>query len=313
MRRTVARAKLGVDEVYAILRDRIASGAFSTGTKLPSCRALAIEFHSNPNSVNRALQRLESAGIVRTVTRRGSFVTGADLSVDDGTGSIQGEVIRVVHLARASGVSLDRIETLFRDAIHELGADIRVTFVECNQTDLDEMATTIGNATGIEVERQLISELGPRRRGSPRQALATPLFHFRDVAAIVGERDVIDLNFVPSAATLRTLAHLDDRLRVAVLSPTERGVARVSSIARQYFSGAVEGLTGTWEDIGASQLDQFGVVVYTNASGAPRPELLQSFEAIKIKWVLDPGSAEEFRRRVQNLSQLAPASASQSG
>lgn len=55
-------------------RDQIFAGTLSTGTKLPSIRELANELACNPNTIQRAYQKLEAEGWITSVLGKGSFV-----------------------------------------------------------------------------------------------------------------------------------------------------------------------------------------------------------------------------------------------
>lgn len=57
------------------LQQDIASGALPPGARLPSVRDLAAELGVNPNTVQRALQELERAGLLVTQRTNGRFVT----------------------------------------------------------------------------------------------------------------------------------------------------------------------------------------------------------------------------------------------
>ncbi len=57
------------------LEQEIASGALPPGERLPSVRDLATELGVNPNTVQRALQELERAGLLYTQRTNGRFVT----------------------------------------------------------------------------------------------------------------------------------------------------------------------------------------------------------------------------------------------
>lgn len=54
---------------------KICSGAYLPGSKLPSVRDLAQEASVNPNTMQRALARLEEDGIVHTNRTSGRFIT----------------------------------------------------------------------------------------------------------------------------------------------------------------------------------------------------------------------------------------------
>ncbi len=54
---------------------RICAGIYPQGSKLPSVRDLAQEASVNPNTMQRALAKLEEDGLVCTVRTSGRFVT----------------------------------------------------------------------------------------------------------------------------------------------------------------------------------------------------------------------------------------------
>ncbi|NLJ41516.1 MAG: GntR family transcriptional regulator [Clostridiales bacterium] len=54
---------------------KICSGIYPLGFKLPSVRDLAREASVNPNTMQRALARLEESGLVYSVRTSGRFVT----------------------------------------------------------------------------------------------------------------------------------------------------------------------------------------------------------------------------------------------
>ncbi len=62
------------------LADRITSGTYPDGSRLPSGPQLCIEFGVSPMTARRALALLESRGLVAAIQGRGTFVRSLDLS-----------------------------------------------------------------------------------------------------------------------------------------------------------------------------------------------------------------------------------------
>jgi len=54
---------------------KICSGVYPLGSKLPSVRELAQEAAVNPNTMQRALSKLEESGLLYSVRTSGRFVT----------------------------------------------------------------------------------------------------------------------------------------------------------------------------------------------------------------------------------------------
>ena len=63
------------------LRSQIAAGILQQGDKLPSVRELAAELAINPNTIQRAYRELEIQGHIATVSGKGCFVCGMQISV----------------------------------------------------------------------------------------------------------------------------------------------------------------------------------------------------------------------------------------
>lgn len=62
-------------QIGAILRERILSGHYPNGRRMPSIRSLSQEFSASPVTMVRALDELENEGFVRRVERQGVFVS----------------------------------------------------------------------------------------------------------------------------------------------------------------------------------------------------------------------------------------------
>ena len=287
-----------VDDVFTTLLERIGSGALPLGARLPSCRALADELDSNPTTVNRALSRLASTGLVRIESRRGTFVAATEPSSSESLLQIRRLLEQAVDRARPAGVSRQQLEQLFEDVLAEPSEVPRVAFVECNDADLQEMAALVERATGVTVEPVLLDDL--TKKSSVRfDAIATPIFHLSDVHARVGDLDrVIELNFVPTGALLRQIASIDPELTLGVATSVPRGIDRLSSLVRQYFAGEVRGvLTGA----GPVELDDIDVLLVTSATELSPEQTEQVPRVIKIDWELEHASGSTFEHRLHSL------------
>lgn len=284
-----------VDDVFGVLLDRIGSGALPLGSKLPSCRALADEFGSNPTTVNRALARLADTGLVRIETRKGTFVAATEAKATTSLSQIRHMVEQVVEHARVADISRAQLARVFNEVLAEPETQPRVAFVECNAADLHEMAAVVEHATGMTFDRVPLTDL-TKKVAARYDAIATPIFHLADVYAVVGDLDrVIELNFVPTSASLRQIASVDPDLVLGVATPIPRGIERLTLLARQYFGGAVRGvLTGN----GAVDLSGVDVLVTTSATELTSEELRSVGRVITVDWDLEHSSGASFGQRL---------------
>ncbi|MBR0130047.1 MAG: GntR family transcriptional regulator [Firmicutes bacterium] len=62
-------------QLCKVIKNRIASGAYAPGEKLPPVRDLALEAGVNPNTVQRAYSELERDSLVNADRTSGRFVT----------------------------------------------------------------------------------------------------------------------------------------------------------------------------------------------------------------------------------------------
>ena len=287
---------LSVDDVHRMLADRVRSGRFPIGSKLPSVRSLAEEFGSNPSTVDRALHRLAQSGVVRTVPRQGAYVSAMDLpsmgSREHVTDGLEKALLRL----RASGMSASDARELVDRALEVVFSDPTILFLECNLIDLEQMAQTVTNATGVDLIRMLLDD-APADLDKRYDVIAVSLFHIADLNGSVRDfSKVVELDFRPSSAALRRLATLDPASRVVVSAPTERGIERMSSLTRQFFPGKVDSHHSLND--APEVLETYDGVIYTNAAQLSEAYLAGVANPILIEWELDPASSSSFLARV---------------
>ena len=97
-------------QIVDAVRSAIAAGVYRPGETLPSLRALALELHVNPNTVQRAYDELEREGLVYSERGKGLFVA------EGGTKAAQAHArLSVVHrfedvLRTAAGAGISAAE-----------------------------------------------------------------------------------------------------------------------------------------------------------------------------------------------------------
>ena len=62
------------EQLAAILRNRIKSGQYPPGTKLPTIAEITAETGLSPMTIRRAMKALSAEGLVRVVRGRGTYV-----------------------------------------------------------------------------------------------------------------------------------------------------------------------------------------------------------------------------------------------
>jgi len=105
---------------YEQLRAQVVAGALDgtlpAGTKLPTVRALADELGLAPNTVARAYRELESAGVIETRGRSGSFVA---LSTDAAERTLQQTAAEYAARAHSLGIDASRARAYVEAALRD--------------------------------------------------------------------------------------------------------------------------------------------------------------------------------------------------
>ena len=104
-----------IDQILAA----IATGALSTGDRLPTVRQLAVDLAVNFNTVARAYKELEIRGVLATHQGTGTFVAESEVRMDEVERRRQVDRLVDEFLARAArqGLTLDEL----RRALAERG------------------------------------------------------------------------------------------------------------------------------------------------------------------------------------------------
>ena len=98
----------------------ILSGTFPCGGRLPPVREMAAEAGVNPNTMQRALQELESRGLLQAQRTAGRTVTADDTALQAlrrrRAGTLAAEFL---HQMQALGLTEAEIETLLRETAQQ--------------------------------------------------------------------------------------------------------------------------------------------------------------------------------------------------
>ena len=106
-----------VDEI----RTAVAAGVYLPGEAIPTLKAMSLEAHVNPNTVQKAYDELAREGVIYSQRGKGLFVA------ENGKASAQASARQAVHRGlsegirsgRAAGMSLREIRSVFAAALGE--------------------------------------------------------------------------------------------------------------------------------------------------------------------------------------------------
>ena len=98
------------------LKILIVSGVYQSGTRIPSVRELALKYKVNPNTMQKALEKLEEDKLIYTERTNGKFVTTDKKIIE----SIQQELAKsktkeYIEAMQALGIDIKKIVKLLQD------------------------------------------------------------------------------------------------------------------------------------------------------------------------------------------------------
>ena len=96
-----------------------ASGLMKTGDQMPSVRELAMELTVNPNTIAKAYQELERAGIIKTLRGVGTFVAEKEVKIvyEERVKAIMTAIEKVIVEAHHLGFSNDELQKYFEEKL----------------------------------------------------------------------------------------------------------------------------------------------------------------------------------------------------
>ena len=101
-------------QLEEILTQRVVSGQYPPGVRIPSVRDLAAEAGVNPNTMQRALAALEESGLVSAQRNTGRYVTQDEACIRETRRSLaQAEINAFCARMRQLGYTQEEIATLF--------------------------------------------------------------------------------------------------------------------------------------------------------------------------------------------------------
>lgn len=228
-------------ELKRVLIERIRTGGYAVGKRLPGVRKAADEFGVHANTVSLVYGELADMGIVRSVHGSGTFVValppldGQPSAIDSLTTSVQ----RLAAEASRLGVSRGEWGRLTAEAGELAFANDVPTmwFVECSPKDTEELAASLGTILARNVRPLLVWDVGHTLASddSARHFFITTPFHVEEVeAAVNGRFPVVNVNVIPTPETLVSFARIDPSASVSVLASNGATLGRFVKMIRSY-------------------------------------------------------------------------------
>lgn len=102
------------EQIADKLEALILKGAMDQDSKIPSVRSLAMELSINPNTVQKAYERLEREGYIYTVKGKGNFIAAADQLLLKHRSSISERLLQLCREAMEIGMTQEELITIIK-------------------------------------------------------------------------------------------------------------------------------------------------------------------------------------------------------
>lgn len=107
-------------QLMDIIKQKILTGEYKAGEKLPGVRELAAEAAVNPNTMQRALTELEREGLLYTQRTNGRFVSPDNNSIREAKEQVaQNKAKKFIEEMSTLGLSFDEIKALL-DKVNDI-------------------------------------------------------------------------------------------------------------------------------------------------------------------------------------------------
>lgn len=227
------------DFLKRALVERLRTGEYPVGSRLPGVRVLADEFSVHPNTAARAVSELVHDGFLRAVQGRGTFVVAMPSAELRATDELYATARALAEQARRLGLSRRdwaRLTADAEEAAYNLDGPA-LWFVECSRRDAEELSGSLSMLLERPVRPMLVDELPHHlvaASSEPGFFVTTP-FHLEEVESAVESRSpVVAVNVVPTTETLVAFARFPSDARVAVIASNTQTLVRFVRMVTTY-------------------------------------------------------------------------------
>ena len=213
-----ARDRVRAADVQRAIANRISTGQYAAGSRLPSVRTIASELGANRNTVNKAYQALQQLGLVELPPGRNAFRVTSTPPPGSLLENFRAQARETVWRAMADGISaLEARSELARIIAEVYGeSEVKVCFFECNRHDSELLGAELSKLTGAAIEPLLLDELPDNAEQIAEQhdLLVTTFHHLAEVTrAFQRYQDkIIGVDTRPTHDVLLQLARLEPSL-----------------------------------------------------------------------------------------------------
>lgn len=227
-------------QVKDFILDKIKSGEYQSGTKIPTERELSISLGISRNTVSAAYKELLLEGVLEAWQGRGTFVKRAsDDAGAEVASSRRGRLMKIIDDAMAKvlelGFTVDQFAAIASIRAKEKTqtiTELRVAIVDCTMEHIQRFISQIGQNANVYFEPVVLSELVagtvPIGLLQACDVIITTLEHQVVVTNLMGNTNkLIAVATVPHLEAVIKLARLPVNTKVAIVARTKEFMDRL--------------------------------------------------------------------------------------
>ncbi|GMA98514.1 GntR family transcriptional regulator [Pelosinus sp. IPA-1] len=230
-------------QIKSYVLDKIKSGEYLPGTKIPTERELSTILQVSRNTVSAAYKELLLEGVLEAQQGRGTYVKNTtDAANDTVVGGKRERLVKIIDEAMSKVVELGFTVDQFA-AIASIRAieknqavkELRVAVVDCASEYIQRFINQIGQIANVRFETVILSELVagkiPIELLQACDLVVTTLVHQTTVVGLMGNaHKVIGVATVPNLEAVIKLARLPANTQVPIVAKSNEFVANLKKL-----------------------------------------------------------------------------------
>lgn len=296
-------------QIKSYILDKIKSGEYLAGAKIPTERELSVELGVSRNTVSAAYKELLLEGVLEAQQGRGTFVktTAADADVEV-LGGRRDRLVKIIDDAMTKVVELGFTVDQFA-AIASIRAieknqavkELRVAIVDCASEYIQRFINQIGQIANVRFETVILSELiageTPIELLQACDLVVTTLGHQAAVVSLLGNASkVIGVATVPNLEAVIKLARLPANTPVAIVAKSNEFVENLKKLLEKTSINHLDFQvvqSGDYTEVNNFIANYKVVIVSEEREMLVRQMMMESQEVITFYYEIDRGSLNQ--------------------
>jgi DNA-binding transcriptional regulator YhcF (GntR family) len=290
-----------VPDIVSYVLDRLASGLYPPGGRLPTSREMARELGVHRNTVAKAYRSLVEMGVISSAPGRGTFAA-ARLDLDNRrlhAQQIGDRLAEDILRARRSNISEDDLRRTIDERIATIyhAPPPRGAFVECNVEDLRVAIAEIEQQSDVHLAPLLLDALAADAAGivANFDVVFTSLFHLLEVRELLAAarpcRRIIGIHTQPDERGLAEIAQIEPDAHVGIVVSNGDGARRFRAQLQTFTEAKLQILIQPTDEAIRILANEVDLIVTSRSRAAQIRRLNLSIPLIELSFHISRESA----------------------